>query len=454
MARGREMTGDVWGGLAAMLVALPSAIAFGVTIYSPLGGSYAAYGALAGILGATALGLVAPALGGTNRLITAPCAPGAAVLAAFAIEMLAKGTSPASTLLMLTVIGLVTGLGQLLFGVARLGRLIKYMPYPVVSGYLSGVGLTIIASQLPRFLGTPKGDALFTALATPAHWQWAALAVGAVTIAVTVLAGRLTTLVPAAILGLAAGVATYFVAGAFDPRLLTTAGNPLVIGPLGGAGSGFMGALGSRWAALGQLSLPDVIAVAGPALTLTVLLSIDTLKTCVVLDTLTRSRHDSNRELIAQGVGNLASAAIGGIPGAGTMGATLVNINSGATTSRSGLFEGGFSLLAFVALGALIAWVPVAALAGTLIVVGVRMIDRHALDYLRSRATALDFAAVVAVVITALTVSLIAASGVGVALAILLFIREQLGGRVLRHRTTGDDRFSKRVRHRAERELL
>ena len=122
--------GDAWGGLAAMLVALPSAIAFGVTIYSPLGGSYAAYGAMAGILGATALGLVAPALGGTNRLITAPCAPGAAVLAAFAGEMLAKGTPPDAALLMLTVIGLMTGAGQLLFGVAKLGRLIKYMPFP------------------------------------------------------------------------------------------------------------------------------------------------------------------------------------------------------------------------------------------------------------------------------------------------------------------------------------
>src|SRR5450759_1216515 len=85
--------GDFWGGLAAMLVALPSAIAFGVTIYSPLGASYAAQGALAGILGVTALGLIAPAWGGTNRLITAPCAPAAAVLSAFAIEFMHGGGS-------------------------------------------------------------------------------------------------------------------------------------------------------------------------------------------------------------------------------------------------------------------------------------------------------------------------------------------------------------------------
>src|SRR5512141_1996488 len=101
--------GDFWGGLAAMLVALPSAIAFGVTIFAPLGASYAAQGALAGILGATALGLVASYLGGTNRLITAPCAPAAAVLAAFAIQLMQGNTAPETILLLMTVIGLLCG---------------------------------------------------------------------------------------------------------------------------------------------------------------------------------------------------------------------------------------------------------------------------------------------------------------------------------------------------------
>ena len=454
MATKSSTVGDAWGGLAAMLVALPSAIAFGVTIYSPLGGSFAAYGALAGILGATALGLIAPALGGTNRLITAPCAPAAAVLSAQAAQLIATGTPPAAALLLLTVIGLVTGVMQLLFGVARIGLLIKYMPFPVVSGYLSGVGLTIIASQVPKLLGAPKGTALWASLGTPTVWQREAIVVGVVTITVTALAERVTKLVPAAILGLASGVAAYFAVALFEPRLMTTVHNALVIGPLGGAGDGFLAALGTRWASLGTLGVADIIAVAVPALTLSVLLSIDTLKTCVVLDTLTRSRHDSNRELIGQGFGNLASAAIGGIPGAGTMGATLVNISSGASTRRSGLFEGGMSLVVFLALGSLIAWVPVAALAGILIVVGTKMIDQHSLDYLRSRTTVLDFLVVVAVIITALTVSLIAASGVGITLAILLFIREQLGGRVVRRTATGAQQFSKRVRLPAERAIL
>ena len=151
-----NIVGDFWGGLAAMLVALPSAIAFGVTIFSPLGGAYAGYGALAGILGVTALGLVAPALGGTQRLITAPCAPAAAVLSAFAIEFMRGGATPQSVLFSLMAIGLLSGIFQVIYGALGLGRLIKYMPYPVVSGYLTGVGLIIVGSQVPKLLGVPN----------------------------------------------------------------------------------------------------------------------------------------------------------------------------------------------------------------------------------------------------------------------------------------------------------
>ena len=118
----RFSAGDVWGGLAAMLVALPSAIAFGVTIFSPLGGSYAAYGALAGILGVTALGIVASTFGGTNRLISAPCAPAAAVLSGFATEFMRGGASPDSILFLLTAIALLSSGLQLAYGTVGLGR--------------------------------------------------------------------------------------------------------------------------------------------------------------------------------------------------------------------------------------------------------------------------------------------------------------------------------------------
>jgi len=452
--KAEHLTDDAWGGLAAMLVALPSAIAFGVTIYSPLGGSYAAYGALAGILGATALGFVAPLLGGTNRLITAPCAPAAAVMSALAIELVQRGIPAETVLLMLTVVGLLTGVLQVALGNVGLGRLIKYMPYPVVSGYLSGVGLIIISSQVPKFLGMPRGTHFWAALASPSQWQWQAVIVGATAVVVMVGAAKLTKVVPAAILGLVGSVLAYFGLALADRGLLSVVGNPLVIGPLGGSGTSMLAGMVGRWTGISHLGPAELTAVIVPALTLTVLLSIDTLKTCVVLDAITRTRHDSNRELIGQGAGNLASALIGGMPGAGTMGATLVNFSSGGKTRRSSVIEGLLSLAAFVVLGGLIAWVPVASLAGILFVVGVRMFDRSSLHFLRSRSTVLDFAVIAAVIVTALTVSLIAASGVGIALAILLFLRGQIGGTVVRRKAYGNEVFSKQVRLPAEMEIL
>jgi SulP family sulfate permease len=450
-----NLAGDFWGGFAAMLVALPSAIAFGVTIYSPLGGSYAAMGALAGILGVTALGLLAPVFGGTNRLISAPCAPAAAVLSAFVIEFLHQGNAAQTAMLMLVLLGLLAGAIQLLFGLVGLGRLIKYMPYPVVSGYLSGVGLYIIASQVPKFLGVSGNIHFWESLASMSLWRWQGIVVGLVTMVVMFGAPKLTKAVPAAILGLLAGVLTYFALGLQDPALLTLSGNPLVIGSFSATGGGsFIDGLTGRWAALGALHMPDILALALPAITLAVLLSIDTLKTCVVLDALTRSRHDSNRELRGQGIGNIASAIVGGMPGAGTMGATLVNISSGGTSRLSGIIEGVLALLAFLLLSSVMAWVPVAALSGILIAIGVRMIDRHTLSFLKSRSTILDFFVIAAVVVTALTVSLIAASGIGIVLAIVLFVREKISERVVRNKTYGNHTFSKQIRAQREMDIL
>ena len=451
-----NLAGDIGGGVSAMLVALPSAIAFGVTIFAPLGGSYAAQGAIAGILGATALGLVTPVLGGTNRLISAPCAPAAAVLSALAIELVRRGIAPEAVALMLAIVALLTAALQITFGAVGLGRLIKYMPYPVVSGYLSGVGLLIIIAQLPKLLGAPEGTPLWEALTFPSAWQWHGIVVGVVTVGVMLIAPKLTKALPATILGLVAGVATYFAFALADRSMLTLAGNAAVVGPFvaGSTGGGFFTAIAGRVQAVRTLHLAEVATLIVPALSLAVLLSIDTLKTCAVVDTITRSRHDSNRELIGQGFGNLASTLIGGMPGAGQMGATLVNISSGAKTRLSGTIEGVATLVAFLALGSLLAWIPIAALAGILIVVGVRMFDVRSLQFLKSRSTILDFAVIVSVVIVAETVSLIAASGVGVGLAILLFIREQVRGSVVHRKAYGNHLFSKQVRLQNEMEVL
>jgi SulP family sulfate permease len=459
-ARSKDLTADLWGGFAAMLVALPSSIAYGIAIYALLGADYVGYGVRAGILGAIAMGLVAPLLGGAPRLISAPCAPAAAVLAALAGELLA-GThgaggpvAPERIVVLLTLVALLSGALQFLYGAAGGGRLIKYIPYPVVSGYLSGVGVIIFLSQVPKFLGLPKGVPTWTGVVSPHLWQWPALIVGGVTIAGVLLAPKVTKAVPATILGLLCGLAAYFGVAWFQPALLDVAHNKLVIGPVGGGAGLVFSEFAGRCSAVTALHFSDLGAVLVPALTLSVLLSVDTLKTCVVVDALTRSRHDSNRELIGQGAGNLASALIGGMPGAGTMGATLVNVQSGGRTRLSGVIEGVCVLAAFLVFGNLIAWVPIGALAGILFVVAFRMFDWGSFALLRQRTTALDFCVIAAVIVVAVGVNLIAAAGTGLGLAILLFIREQIHGSVIRRKMSGDKIYSKQHRLPAEQAVL
>ncbi len=448
----RQLAGELWGGFAAMLVALPSSIAYGVAVYALLGPAYIGHGVRTGIVGAIVLGLVASAFGGAPRLISAPCAPAGAVLASLAAGLLAATGGPVAPeriVVLLALVAVLSGALQLVYGLAGGGRLIKYIPYPVVSGYLSGVGVLIFLSQLPKFLGLPGKH-----LAAPALWSWPAMVVGTVTIAGVLLAPRLTKAIPATILGLAAGVLAYFGVGLVRPELLTLAGNPLVIGPIGGGDGGLFAGLTATWPALAGLHFADLHALAVPALTLSVLLSVDTLKTCVVVDSLTRSRHDSNRTLIGQGAGNLLSACCGGMPGAGTMGATLVSVESGGCTRLSGMLEGAFVLLAALVLGNWLAWVPVAALAGILIVVAVRMFDWGSFHLLRQKSTALDFAVIATVIIVAVAVNLIAAAGAGVGLAMVLFIREQIRGSVIRRKAAGNRISSTQHRLPADQALL
>lgn len=445
---------DFWGGTAAMLVALPAAIAFGVTIYASIGGHYSAYGAIAGILGVASIGIVASLLGGTNRLISAPSAPAAAVLSAFALEYISLDFGPDLVFIMLMVIAFLAGVFQILFGTVGLGKLIKYMPFPVVSGYLSGVGLYIIAAQAPIFLGLGQGTHFYEAIQIPAGWQWQSIVVGAGTIASMMVAERFLKLIPAVITALLGGISIYFISAFFDPQLLI-ANNSFIIGKLGGSsGIDFMQMLTGRFEMVQNFRYSDLAVLFFPALTLAALLSIDTLKTCVIIDSMTHSFHDSNKELIAQGSGNIVSSLIGGMPGSGTMGATMINISSGAKTQLSGLIEGLMAVAAFLLLASFIEWIPVASLAAILMVIGFRMIDKHSIKLLRTRKTSLDFIIIVAVAVTALTVSLIAAAGVGLMLAIVLYIMQQIGASVIYRHQDGTEVRSKLVRSKQEDAIL
>lgn len=454
MLNSKNILGDFWGGTAAMLVALPSAIAFGVAIDATLGGYYTAYGAIAGILGVAAIGIVAPLLGGTNRLISAPSAPAAAVLSAFALEYVALGLDSDHIFSMLMVIALFAGMFQIGFGAIGLGRLIKYMPFTVVSGYLTGIGLYIIAAQTPKFLGVSQGHHFWNSILNPTLWQWQSMIVGIFTILTMIIAKKLFKTIPAVIAALIAGLVSYFVLGLWDTTLLNL-NSPFVIGTLGGNnGFNFFESMSEHIINLKSLSYSNVQLLFFPALTLAALLSIDTLKTCVVLDSMSRSFHDSNKELIAQGCANITSTLIGGMPGSGTMGASLVNISSGGSSRLSGFIEGIMAIIAFVALGTFIAWIPIASLAAILIFIGARMIDRRSIKLLKSRQTALDFFIIASVAITALSISLIAAAGVGIVLAIILYITQQIRISVVYRHLDGLEAKSKLLRRPEEADLL
>lgn len=424
---------ELWGALAATLVVLPSSVAYGVVVFSSLGPAWAGAGAAAGALGAGTLGLVTSLVGRNGGFVSAPCAPSAAVLSGLAASLVAMGLEPPRALVVLTLAGVGAAILQVAFGLARLGQLIKYIPYQVVSGYLSGVALIVAMSQLPRLLGLPSGTHLGEALAHPDAWRWEGIVVGLATILVMGLSPPSIFRVPSSILAIGAGVGTYFALGLRDARLLSVVDNPLLVGPLGSGGS-LVDGLRAHLGGLLTVSASDVGLALASAGTLAVLLSIDTLKTGVVLDTLTRTRHDSNRELVAQGLGNAVTSLLGGVPGAGTMGPTLVNVTAGGRTPWSGFGVAAASLTAFVLFRSAIAWIPIGALAGLLLVVAWRMFDWRSLRLARNPETRLDFAIILLVVATAEGVGLIEASVVGVALSILLFIRDQIRSDVALHR--------------------
>ena len=447
--------GDAWGGMAAMLVALPSAIAFGVAVYAPLGPGFVGAGALAGVLGTVALGLLAPALGGAPRLISAPCAPAAAVMAALCAGLLDGGASAERIVVSLALVGLFSGVLQAVYGALGGGRIIKYIPYPVVTGYMSGVGLLIIIKQIGPFLGLAKGTSAFIGLISPGVWQWPAVLVALCTAGtMTAAPPSLTKRIPAAILGLAAGLTAHLAAGLIRPGLLSLEANPFIIGAISTNPGVILKGVVSNFSALCLMHPREIYALLGPALTLSVLLSIDTLKTCVVTDSIVRTRHNSNRELLGQGAGNITSALLGGMPGAGTLGATMVSLASGGKTRRAGVLEGAFALITALALGSAIGRIPLAALAGILTVVGVRMIDRFSMRLALRSSTILDFAVILSVAGTALAVDLIAAAGVGIALSILLYIREQMHSNVIRRKATGAELSSTQQRLPVERAAL
>ena len=396
-----HLRGDLTGGLVAGVIALPLALAFGVQ---------SGLGAAAGLYGAIAVGIFAALFGGTPTQASGPTGPMTVVSAALVTAATALTGSLEAALGIIFLAFLAGGLFQIVFGLVNIAGYVKYFPYPVVSGFMSGVGLIIVLLQVFPFAGLPGQKSTVAVLQNLGDLAGAnpyALLVGAITIAIYFLTPKVVKSVPAALVALVAATLVAYFAGWDVP----------VIGEIP------RGLPSLRIDAMWPLPAEGIGLILQYGVTLAVLGSIDSLLTSVIADNMTKTKHDSNRELIGQGIGNALAAIVGGIPGAGSTKGTVVNINAGGRTRLSGALHGLFLLAVLLGLGSLAAHIPLAVLAGLLIPVGIKIIDFRGLRHL-ARVPRADAAVLVIVLLLTTFGDLIQAVGAGVALAALLFMKK------------------------------
>lgn len=388
-----NIRGDIFGGVTAAVIALPLALAFGVA---------SGLGPIAGLYGAIAVGFFAAIFGGTSSQVSGPTGPMTVAMAAVVIQY---ADNPGTAFLIVILAGLL----QILFGVLRIGRYVSYTPYAVVSGFMSGIGVIIILIQTLPFVGIPTAGggplgaiAIWPQLTSLMNMD--ALIIASLTLATIVFwPSKLSTWLPAPL-------AALFVGTALSMMVFTSA--PII----GNVPTGFP-----------QIIVPDISfallpALIAPALILALLGSIDSLLTSLVADSITRTRHKSNKELIGQGIGNMVAGFIGGLPGAGATMRTVVNVRAGGRTPLSGALHAVILLALVLGLGPLAEKIPHAALAGILMKVGFDIIDWK---YLRRIFRAPVDQVVIMLVTFALTVfvDLIMAVGIGLILAFFVSAR-------------------------------
>ena len=407
----KNIRGDILGGLTAAVVALPLALAFGETALGDGGAIY-------GLYGAVIVGFLAALFGGTPSQVSGPTGPMSVTVAVLVIAILQKeslSSLPAEKIVPL-IMGavIVGGIFQILFGLLKLGKYITLVPYSVVSGFMSGIGFIIIATQLGPLLGiqTEKGvlNGLISLFQNFSPFIPSVI-VSALTLIIVFFAPRkITQWVPSPLLALL--IITPLSVIIFNDSNLIEKGKEILprIGDIPEGGL--------------QFSMPDfkyrtLILTGG--LQLAVLGAIDSLLTSLVADNITQTRHDSNRELIGQGIGNAVGGFFGGLPGAGATMRTVINVKSGGGTPLSGMTHSIVLLIVLVAAGPLASQIPKALLAGILIKVGLDIIDWRFL--LRAHKLSLKTAAVMyGVLLMTVFWNLIWAVLVGVFIANMLTI--------------------------------
>lgn len=398
----KHFKGDMFGGITAGVVALPLALAFGVQ---------SGMGAIAGLYGAMVLGMFAALFGGTATQVSGPTGPMTVVSATVVVFAIKTMGDLDAGMGMIIAVFLLAGLLQIVFGLLKIGKYIRYIPYPVLSGFMTGIGAIIILFQVFPFFGlsSPRGTIdVVMEIATPlTSFNAEALGLGALTIAIIYLFPKLTKAVPSTLVALL--VVTII-------SVLMSCEVPIIGDIPSGIPELKIGELASI-----KPELYTVILEYG--ITLAALGAIDSLLTSVIADNITKTQHNSNRELIGQGIGNMAAALIGGLPGAGATMRTVVNVNSGGKTRLSGFIHGVFLLTVLLGLGKYAAYIPLSVLAGILITVGIGIIDYKGLRHLK-RVPRTDAVILVMVLIMTVFVDLLTAVGVGVLLACVLYMKK------------------------------
>jgi SulP family sulfate permease len=471
-----NIKGDAFGGITAGVVALPLALAFGVS--SGLGPS-------AGLYGAIFISFFAALFGGTNTQISGPTAPMTAVSMVVISGIIAANDGDLSMALpaILTVF-LIAGLSQVGLGVLGLGKYIKYIPYPVVSGFMTAIGVIILLTQILPSLGySPKEDVEFVnqfkaqaeevilesilkdeagddvlvlenfqdtidrassitqddilkeskTLASKEasgtigalklmpralqniNWLELLLALG--TVFIIYGFKRITTVVPSTLVALVvmSGIAIGF-GLSYKPIEEIPSGLPVL-----------------QLEIFTKFKLTTITPYIFTGFTLALLGAIDSLLTSIVADNMTKTKHNPNKELIGQGIGNSIAAIFGGIPGAGATIRTVVNIDSGGKTKLSGMIAGVMLLFILLALGPIASKIPAAVLSGILISVGIGVMDYKGLKAIPSLPKDVSFGAFklsseVIIMLTVLLLStfwdLIFAVGIGLIISCLMFMKK------------------------------
>ncbi|MEM9452505.1 MAG: SulP family inorganic anion transporter [Cyanobacteria bacterium P01_E01_bin.6] len=395
----RNIRGDCFGGITAAIVALPLALAFGVS---------SGAGAIAGLYGAIAVGFFAALFGGTPSQISGPTGPMTVVMGTVFVAITAS--NPENGLAMAFTIVMLGGLFQVLFGILRLGKYITLMPYTVISGFMSGVGIIIILVELGPFLGHPSSSSVIESLRLlpdyVQHLNPQAVGLGILTLAIVFgMPRRLNQIIPSPLLALIVGT------------LVSVIGLTEVVVPR----------IGDIPTGLPSLHIPvfevsQLKTILGYSLMLSILGSIDSLLTSLVADNITQTQHDSDRELIGQGIGNMVSGLCGGLPGAGATMRTVINVKAGGRTPLSGIIHALVLLLIVFGAGKLTEAIPHAVLAGILIKVGIDIIDWSFLG--RAHRVSIKAAGIMyGVVFLTVFVDLITAVAAGVFVANILTIQ-------------------------------